>query len=64
MIIEILLGLVALYCGGMWLWMALVTWTRRRSLDPAVAERIAEQTFRLGLCFVLAVGFLGVIQAL
>lgn len=62
-LIEILLGLSALYTGGMWLWIAITTWPLRHALKelPENRKEIADFTFRLGLCFVLSIGFLGLI---
>lgn len=52
-IIEILLRLAAVYCGGMWLFLAYHA--------MRTGEDVETQTFHLGLCFILAVGFLGMI---
>lgn len=47
------LALTALYCGGMWGFLAFLTFR-----DGTNYER---ETFHLGLCFILAIGFLGLI---
>lgn len=52
-LILILLGLSALYCGGMWLFLAVVSIRNRQNLE--------NETFHLGLCFILSVGFLGLL---
>lgn len=52
-IIEILLVLVALYCGGSWLFLAWHSFRHRTDVETV--------TFHLGLCFILAIGFLGLI---
>jgi hypothetical protein len=53
-LIAIALLLSALYCGGMWLYVARETMMGR--YDAMTAE---THTFYLGLCFILALGFLG-----
>lgn len=69
--ILILLGLIAAYCLGMWLWIAVaahVDMARYKRNEvvypPDVAETINRYTFRLGLCGILALGFMGVIAAI
>lgn len=61
LLILTLLTLVALYCGGMWLWRSYNALTEA---DPAVLTWIEKHTFHLGLCFILAIGFLGLILAI
>jgi hypothetical protein len=60
-IIEILLGLSALYSGGAYLWVYAAALRNRASLTPETADAIERSTFHLGLCFILALGFLGLI---
>ena len=48
-LIAILLGLIALYCFGMWT----MCFVRTMKYD----EDYREETFHLGLCMVLALGF-------
>jgi hypothetical protein len=50
-IISILLVLVAIYCGGSWLFLAFRSFRHNENWEP--------ETFHLGLCFILAIGFLG-----
>jgi hypothetical protein len=52
-IIRVLLILTAVYCGGMWLYLA--QFSIRNKVDVEV------ETFHLGLCFILVLGFLGLI---
>ena len=63
-IIKVVLGLAALYCGGAWLWLAVSFWRVRKQAALAsgdIRRDVATHTFRLGLCFILALGFLGLI---
>lgn len=62
--IQILLVLAALYCGGMWLWVAGSALKNRATLDWGVWQAMELNTFHLGLCFILAAGFLGIILAI
>ena len=57
-IIPILLALVALYCGGMWLFVFAQSLRGGLHISPEMAE---EHSFHLGLCFILAIGFLGLL---
>jgi len=57
-LITIALALVALYCGGMWAW-HFVRWAQY-GFGPVAYETEAN-TFHLGLCFILALGFLGLL---
>ena len=61
LIIIALLLIVSLYCGGMWLWMAWIMLDDRGRLSRADLIEFERQTFHLGLCFILAIGFLGLI---
>lgn len=57
------LALTALYTGGTWL-VSLVTFLRNReafAADDHANWQLETHTFHLGLCFVLAIGFLGLI---
>lgn len=58
MLIEMLLTSAALYCGGMWL-VHFGLWARYGF--GQVAPETEANTFHLGLCFILAVGFLGLL---
>lgn len=57
--IIIILLLIALYCGGMWTWIARVTIRDRRLMNRDDLIELERQTFHLGLCLVLAIGFIG-----
>lgn len=52
-LIEIALGLAALYAGSAWALLAYRTFAKREDWE--------NETFHLGLCFVIAVGFLGLL---
>lgn len=56
-LIEIALGLAALYCGGVWL-LNFILFAAGR-LKPST--ELGAHTFHLGLCFILAAGFLGLL---
>lgn len=59
--ISALLIFSATYCGGAWLWLS---WTAIRHGARYSYEHhveIERQTFHLGLCFILALGLLGLI---
>jgi hypothetical protein len=51
LLLEIACAVAALYSGGMWLYLA------RHSLKRGADVEV--QTFHLGLCLILALGFLG-----
>lgn len=53
-IIEILLALAALYCGGAWLFLTFRSFRFNENWEL--------ETFHLGLCFILALGFLGLMR--
>jgi hypothetical protein len=53
-LIQIGLALAAVWSGGMWLYLAFHGY--RYGAD------VERETFHLGLCFVLALGFLGLIE--
>jgi hypothetical protein len=57
-LITVLLGMSALYSGGMWLWLAALMVVRRSQYDMTTLIELERQTFHLGLCFILATGFL------
>lgn len=57
-IIETALALVAIYSGGMWLFLA-YRGLKHGYDDPKIADDVERYTFHLGLCFILAAGFLG-----
>ena len=59
-LIEVLLGLSALYCGGSWL--RYVFLSLRKIYGDDWQDRMERYTFHLGLCFLLAIGFLGLMQ--
>jgi len=52
-IIEILLALSAVYCAGMWLYLAVQSLKTRINYET--------ETFHLGLCCVISAGFLGLL---
>ncbi len=54
-IIQALLMLSALYCAASYCFLAYRTFRRREDWE--------NETFHLGLCFILAIGFLGLIKA-
>lgn len=58
-IIETTLALAATYSGGMWLYLCYVGWQSRG--DRQLGDDIERYTFHLGLCFILAAGFLGLL---
>lgn len=57
-LIEILLGIAALYSGGMYA-LHFIQWARF-GFGP-VAYETHQETYHLGLCFILSIGFLGII---
>lgn len=52
-VILVMLTLSALYCGGAWLFLAIHSFRTRVDVEL--------YTFHLGLCFILSIGFLGVL---
>jgi len=56
--VEILLALAAAYSAGMWLWLAGLSVTKRHLYTPDQLVEVEHQTFHLGLCFILSLGFL------
>lgn len=52
--IEIMLALSALYCACMYAFLGFLTFRDRVNYE--------NETFHLGLCFILAIGFLGLIM--
>lgn len=56
-IIAIVLILIAVYCGANWL-LIFYWWLRGRLYDELDA---AERAFQFGLCFILALGFAGLL---
>ena len=56
-IIMVMLTVIAAYCFGMWLRLAYHGMTQ--NLLTTELESIEQQTFHLGLCGVLALGFVG-----
>jgi hypothetical protein len=63
---EIALVVSAIYCGGAYLFCAVQSWRYREGykIKPELADQMERYTFHLGLCFILAVGFLGIIGKL
>lgn len=58
---TIALAVAALYSGGMWLWLLFITkFNTVGNLEYRSAVEL--NTFHLGLCFVVSVGFLGVMR--
>lgn len=62
-LILVLLGFAAIYSGGMWVATFIVTRLRPPQNEAQIAA-IAQFTFHLGLCFITAIGFAGVILTL
>lgn len=62
LIIKIPLALAAIYCGGMWLWLVAISFKHRASAPTEYGDTIERYTFHLGLCFILAAGFLGLME--
>jgi hypothetical protein len=56
-VIEIVLALVVAWCGGNWLMIAY--WYYSGQLLDSEFTAKNEQAFMHGLCFILALGFLG-----
>ncbi|AOR77214.1 hypothetical protein [Novosphingobium resinovorum] len=54
--------LAALYSGGMWLWIVVVMIQDRARLSRADLIEFERQAFHLGICFILALGFAGLIM--
>lgn len=64
-VINIVLGLVAVYSGGAWLYMAVLNAMGRFGrVDDTQRDRIERYTFHLGLCCIVASGFLGLIKVM
>lgn len=61
-IIAVILALVVIYCFGMWIFAAVQHY--RHSFTDAAEEIIERYTFHLGLCGIIAIGFLGLILVL
>ena len=53
-VVKLLLILATAWCFGMWLRLAALAYLRGADVE--------RETFHLGLCFVLALGFLGLIE--
>lgn len=60
-IIATVLTIIALYCGGAWLWLSHLAFKHRGTYVDADLVEIERQTFHLGLCLILSIGFLGLI---
>jgi hypothetical protein len=63
LLIKILLGIAAAYSGGMYAvqFIGFFRHYEAFQLEPGAAEAMERHTFHLGLCFILAVGFLGLL---
>lgn len=59
--ILFLLGATAGYSGVMWLWLAINGMKQRSRLTYEQLVEIERETFHLGLCFILSIGFLGLL---
>ena len=59
LLIKILLAIAALYSGGMylWCWVQWIIYRHRYSVE-AYSE-MNRFSFQLALCFILSIGFLG-----
>jgi hypothetical protein len=62
-LITLMLTIAAAYTGGSWLWMAYQAYAGRASLrnDESLRREVQDFTYHLGVCFILAVGFLGLL---
>jgi hypothetical protein len=62
-LIKIALGLSAIYGFGMWLYLFLILSVtgQRRLLSDADRAEVGTFTFHLGICAIVAAGFLGII---
>jgi hypothetical protein len=60
-LIKIMLAVSALYCAGMYAWVYVYGIRKGRSLTAAQMASIEANTFHLGICFILAIGFLGLL---
>jgi hypothetical protein len=61
-LVIIVLAVAAIYCGGFWLYMAVANAVGRfNRFDDAQRDRLELYTFHLGLCCIIACGFLGLI---
>lgn len=60
-VIQALLAIAAIYSGGMWLYMAFASYRGRAALktDESLRHEVQAHTFHLGLCCIVAAGFLG-----
>jgi hypothetical protein len=61
LLIKMILIVTAAYSGGMWLWLCGLSLTNRSRYTMDDHMLIERQTFHLGLCMILALGFLGLI---
>lgn len=61
LLIKILLAIAATYSGGMYAVQFVGIIRHYKAFQPGAAEAMERHTFHLGLCFILAVGFLGLI---
>lgn len=59
MLVHTLLAASALYCAGMYV-LRIVAFFRAQGMDSAAS--LENDTFHLGLCFILSLGFLGIIM--
>jgi len=60
-IIKILLAMSALYSGGMYGYCLWVSVMHSHSINYAERRDLSEYSFWLALCFILSLGFLGLI---
>lgn len=58
-LIATLLWVTAAYSGIMWLWLAGLSTIPRSRYNIETLIEFERQTFHLGLCFILCLGFLG-----
>lgn len=56
-LLVIALVVSAIYSGGSWLYRGFQAYTGRIIVD----EELEAHTFHLGLCFILSIGFLGLL---
>ena len=62
-VIQIGLALAATYCTVMWLYMLVASFRGRQAIryDESLRREVQLHTFHLGLCGVVAAGFLGLL---
>ena len=59
--ITVILILAAIYSGGAWLWLFMSFVHNRHTISAEAFELMERNTFHLGVCCILSLGFLGLI---